>query len=60
MRKIELSTEEAILERLEKVAAIRVGISAAEAGRVKLARRALAELQQKLGIRSATAVSFRR
>ena len=39
------------LERLEAVEAIRIGIAAAEAGRVKPARKALAELQGKLGIR---------
>ena len=39
------------LERLEAVEAIRVGIAAAEEGRVKPARRALADLQEKLGIR---------
>lgn len=38
------------LERLEAVEAIRLGIGAAEEGRVKPARRALAELQEKLGI----------
>ena len=38
------------LERLEVVAAIRVGIAAADAGRVKPAREALAKLQEKLGI----------
>ncbi len=40
------------LEKLEAVAAIRRGIAAAEEGRVKPARRALAELQEKLGIPS--------
>ena len=40
------------LETLEAVAAIRVGIAAAEEGRVKPARRALQELQRKLGISS--------
>lgn len=42
-----------ILERLERfvaVEAIRIGIAAAEEGRVKPARQALAELQDKLGI----------
>jgi prevent-host-death family protein len=38
------------LERLEAVEAIRVGIAAAEKGRVRPARKALAELQEKLGI----------
>ena len=38
------------LERLEAVEAIRLGIAAAEQGRVKPARKALAELQAKLGI----------
>jgi prevent-host-death family protein len=38
------------LERLEAVAAIRVGIEAAEQGRVKPAREALKKLQRKLGI----------
>ena len=38
------------LERLEVVEAIRLGIAAAEEGRVKPARQALAELQEKLGI----------
>ncbi len=38
------------LERLEAVEAIRLGIAAAQDGRVKPARRALAELQEKLGI----------
>ena len=38
------------LERLEAVEAIRVGIAAAEEGRVRPARKALAELQAKLGI----------
>ena len=38
------------LERLEAVEAIRLGIAAAEEGRVKPARKALAELQDKLGI----------
>lgn len=37
-------------ERLEAVAAIRLGIAAAEEGRVKPARKALAELQRKLVI----------
>src|SRR2546421_6009848 len=40
------------LERLEAVEAIRIGNSAAEQGRVKPARRALAELREKLGISS--------
>jgi prevent-host-death family protein len=39
------------LERLEAVEALRVGIAAAEEGRVKPARRAMADLQEKLGIR---------
>ena len=38
------------LERLESVAAIRLGIAAAEEGRFKPARQALTELQEKLGI----------
>jgi len=38
------------LERLEGVEAIRLGIAAAEDGRVKPARQALRELQGKLGI----------
>ena len=38
------------LGRLEAVEAIRLGIAAAEKGRVKPARQALAELQEKLGI----------
>ena len=38
------------LERLEGVEAIRLGIAAAEDGRVKPARQALVELQEKLGI----------
>jgi prevent-host-death family protein len=38
------------LERLEVVEAIRLGIAAAEEGRVKPARQALAGLQEKLGI----------
>ena len=38
------------LERLETVEAIRLGIAAAEEGRVRPARKALAELQEKLGI----------
>ena len=39
------------LERFEAVEAIRIGIAAAaEEGRVKPARQALAELQEKLGI----------
>jgi prevent-host-death family protein len=37
------------LERLEAVEAIRLGIAAAESGRVKPARQALAKLQEKLG-----------
>ena len=40
------------LERFEAVEAIRLGIAAAEEGRVKPARQALAELQEKLGISS--------
>ena len=38
------------LERFEAVEAIRLGIAAAEEGRAKPARQALAELQEKLGI----------
>lgn len=38
------------LERFEAVEAIRLGIAAAEEGRIKPARQALAELQAKLGI----------
>ena len=38
------------LNRLEAVGAIRVGIAAADEGRVKPAREALAELQRKLGM----------
>jgi hypothetical protein len=38
------------LERFETVEAIRLGIAAAEEGRVKPARQALAELQAKPGI----------
>jgi prevent-host-death family protein len=38
------------LERLEAVAAIRSGIAAAEEGRTKPARKALAEIQDRLGI----------
>jgi prevent-host-death family protein len=38
------------LERLEAVEAIRLGIAAADEGRVKPARQALAELQERLGI----------
>jgi prevent-host-death family protein len=38
------------LDRLEAVEAIRLGISAAEQGRVKPARQALAVLQEKLGL----------
>lgn len=38
------------LDRLEAVAAIKVGIAAAEEGRSKPARKALAVLQEKLGI----------
>ena len=38
------------LERFEAVEAIRLGIAAAEEGRVRPARQALAELQEKLGI----------
>ena len=38
------------LDRLEAVDAIRIGIAAAERGRVKPARQALAALQEKLGI----------
>ena len=38
------------LERFEAVEAIRLGIAAADEGRVKPARKALAELQAKLGI----------
>jgi prevent-host-death family protein len=40
------------LERFEAVEAIRLGIAAAEEGRAKPARQALAELQEKLGISS--------
>ena len=39
------------LEQFEAVEAIRVGIAAAEQGRVKPARQALAALQEQLGIR---------
>lgn len=38
------------LERYEAVEAIQLGIEAAEQGRVRPARQALAELQEKLGI----------
>lgn len=38
------------LKRFEAVEAIRLGIAAAEQGRIKPARRALTELQAKLGI----------
>lgn len=38
------------LERLEAVAAIKVGVVAAEEGRSKPARKALAALREKLGI----------
>lgn len=38
------------LERFEAVEAIRLGIAAADQGRVKPARQALAKLQEKLGI----------
>jgi prevent-host-death family protein len=38
------------LDRLEAVEAIRLGIEAAHDGRVKPARRALAALQERLGI----------
>ena len=38
------------VERFESVEAIRLGIVAEEEGRVKPARQALAELQEKLGI----------
>ena len=38
------------LERFEIVEAIRIGITAAEEGRVQPARQALAKLQEKLGI----------
>jgi prevent-host-death family protein len=38
------------LERLEAVEAIRLGIAAAEEGRFRPARKALAELQARLGI----------
>ena len=38
------------LDRFEAVEAIQLGITAAEQGRVKPARQALAELQRKLGI----------
>ena len=38
------------LERFEAVEAIRIGIAAAEEGRVRPARQALAEVKEKLGI----------
>ena len=38
------------LERLEAIEAIRLGIAAAEQGRVKPARQAFAELPERLGI----------
>jgi prevent-host-death family protein len=38
------------LDRLETIEAIRLGITAAEEGRVKPARQALAELREKLGL----------
>jgi len=38
------------LDRLEAIEAIRLGIEAAQDGRVKPARRALAALQERLGI----------
>ena len=38
------------LERFEVVEAIRAGIEASERGRMKPARQALAELQEKLGL----------
>ena len=38
------------LDRFEAVEAIQLGIAAAEQGRVKPARQAFAELQEKLGI----------
>ena len=38
------------LDRFEAVEAIRLGIAAAEEGRAKPARQALAELQEKLGL----------
>jgi prevent-host-death family protein len=38
------------LERFETVEAIRLGIAAADAGKVQPARKALAELQAKFGI----------
>ncbi|MEP7353042.1 MAG: type II toxin-antitoxin system Phd/YefM family antitoxin, partial [Acidobacteriota bacterium] len=38
------------LERLETVEAIRLGIAAADEGRVKPAHQGLAELREKLGI----------
>ncbi len=38
------------LERFEVLEAIRVGIAAAEEGRVRPAREALADLQERLGI----------
>lgn len=38
------------LEELEAIAAIRIGIEAANQGRLKPARQALGELQAKLGI----------
>jgi prevent-host-death family protein len=40
------------LERFESVEAIRLGIAAAEEGRVRPARQALGQLQEKLGITS--------
>ena len=39
-----------LIDRLEAVEAIRLGIAAAKEGRGKPARQALAELQEKLGI----------
>jgi prevent-host-death family protein len=38
------------LEQLEAVAAIRLGIAAAHEGRIKPARKALADLREKLGL----------
>lgn len=39
-----------ILDRLEAVQAIRLGVAAAEEGRIKPARRALPKLKKTLGI----------
>lgn len=38
------------IDHLEAVAAIRIGLAAAESGNVRPARQALVELQEKLGI----------